>query len=208
MIIFDLDGTLIDSRADLALAVNLTREDYGFRPLDLDVVIAAVGNGAAKLIERTFSDAPESFSREEALARYKENYARHLLDNTVLYDGIRAGLESLRSRGVALAVVSNKPEEASRTILDGLGVGELFRCIIGGGSGFALKPDPEALLHCLKCAGDPPETSWMVGDNDTDLAAGGNGGLRTAFAGWGFGKKRGYSSTVDLVLPREIETLV
>ena len=187
-IIFDLDGTLIDSREDLALAVNLMRRDFGLSALRVEDVTSFVGNGARKLVERSLSGT--SVNIDEALPLMKKHYLEHLFDKTTLYEGVAGGLAELRSTGIPLAVISNKPTGPSRKILEHFGICGLFREVIGGDSGFALKPDPESILHVVKKFAASPENSWILGDNYTDLESGRRAGLKRCFAQYGFGKQR------------------
>ena len=144
-IIFDLDGTLIDSRADLCTGVNLMRQDFNLPPLPLEQVVKYVGNGTLALCERAL--AGTGVNPAEALPHMKKYYREHLLDQTTLYPGVADGLRRLHDAGFPLAVISNKLETPSKSILEALGVGSLFQLIVGGDSGFKLKPDPESLLH-------------------------------------------------------------
>ncbi len=205
LLIFDLDGTLIDSRADLTLAVNRTRESFGLAALAQEKVVGFIGNGAKLLVERSLADAPE-VPLAEALGRMKRFYAEDPTAHTVLYDGAADSLRTLTERGVMLAVVTNKPEEPTVTILKRLGVLEYFDQVIGGGR-MALKPDPEALLHCLAACRERAEESWMIGDHYTDLEAGRRAGMRRAFAAWGFGDPRDESYERRLETFPEVLTL-
>lgn len=187
-ILFDLDGTLIDSRADLATAVNLTRADYDLAPLPVDQVAGFVGEGMQVLVKRAIPEAGTRLA--DAVTRTREHYARHLLDETRLYPGAAEALASLRQAGCGLAVVSNKPTEFLAPILAGLGVTPLFEALLGGGSTARLKPDPEPLLHALACLTAAPAESWVVGDHFTDLEAGRRAGLRRCYCRYGFGDPR------------------
>lgn len=188
-LIFDLDGTLIDSRGDLTTAVNLMRKSYGLPPLPVDRVVAFVGNGIGSLVRRAVTDAPD-LAETEAIDRMKQFYLQHLLDQTCLYPGVKAGLTAFRAAGIPLAVFTNKPEDATRTILAGLGVGELFSAIVGSGGKFPLKPAPDGLLHIVRALQIEPAASWMFGDHYTDLEAGRRAGLRRCLARYGFGEPR------------------
>lgn len=186
LIAFDLDGTLIDSREDLAAAVNLTRQSFHLPPLSLETVVSFVGNGVKKLIARSFegTDAP----LEEALRRMGKFYSEHLLDRTVLYPGVAEGLAELAGRGHKLMLFTNKNTAPSRTILDFFRLTDYFMTIVGGDGGYPLKPAPDALLAARRLSG--AKRTVMLGDNDTDLAAGREAGATRVFAQWGFGKAR------------------
>jgi len=184
-IIFDLDGTLIDSRADLALAVNLTRADLGLPALPQTQVVSYVGEGVRSLLSRAIPELPDRL--EEALAINQRHYRAHLLDRTVLYPGVAAALETFRQRGSRLMVVTNKPRAFTDLILDGLGIGPLMAAVVGGGDCPALKPDPAPLLLALEQAGAAIDGAWIAGDHFTDLEAGRRAGVRRCFCRYGFG---------------------
>lgn len=197
--LFDLDGTLIDSRADLALAMNLTRRDFGLPPKTLDEVVACVGEGVRSLIERANPECPELW--EKMLDRQRVHYRAHLLDNTVLYPGVKETLLALRADGWRLAVVTNKPGPVTRPILEELGVLALFGAVVGGGDCPALKPDPAPLQMAAARMGVTLDSQdWMVGDHFTDLEAGRRAGVRRCFCRFGFGEARG--ETYDLAIDR------
>jgi phosphoglycolate phosphatase len=183
--IFDLDGTLIDSREDLATGINLTRHDFGLPPLSLTTVVSYIGEGVRKLCERSFKDT--GIALEETLPHMKAHYRAHFLDQTHLYPGVEEGLQTLHERGYQLTVLTNKPQDATNTILAGLKIDHLFRKIIGGGGDFAMKPDPEALLYLMREIGSEPQHTYMVGDHYTDMEAGRRAGCIRAYAAWGFG---------------------
>ena len=184
-IIFDLDGTLIDSRADLALAVNLTRAELGLPPLAQAQVVGFVGGGVRQLLARAIPERPDLL--ELALSINQRHYRAHLLDQTRLYPGVASALERLRRRGARLMVVTNKPREFTDVILDGLGIAAPMAAVVGGGDGAALKPDPRPLLMALEQAGCAAEGSWMAGDHFADLEAGRRAGLWRCYCRYGFG---------------------
>jgi phosphoglycolate phosphatase len=203
-VLFDLDGTLIDSRADLATAVNLTRRDFGLEPRPMETILAAVGEGVRRLIEQAIPEYPEHW--EEMVARQREHYGAHLLDQTCLYPGVAETVRTLCERGWRLGVVTNKPAPFIRPILEGLGVAEAFSAVVGGGDCPHLKPDPAPLrLAAARMGSALQPTDWMVGDHFTDLAAGRNAGIRRAFCRFGFGEAR--EETFDLALDRMEELL-
>ncbi len=186
--IFDLDGTLVDSRHDLADAVNRMRADLGLGPLPLERVVSFVGDGIRRLVERSLQDAPTSPARlEQALALLREHYAAHLLDRTVLYPGVHAGLEALAREPCHLAIVTNKPTEPARRICEGLGIGHFFALVLGGDACERMKPDPLPVQRVLALTGADGTSSWVIGDNRTDLEAGRRAGLRRCFCRYGFG---------------------
>ena len=188
LIVFDLDGTLIDSRHDLAGAVNYMRGSMGLEPLSAERVVSFVGNGIINLVRRSVADAEVDF--DEALRRMKRYYADHLVDTTSLYPGVSAGLKELKESGITLAVLSNKPTAASAKILDRLGVAGFFSDIIGGDGNYPLKPEPDALLALQAKYGFDASSCWMFGDHYTDLEAARRAGFRRALARYGFGDPR------------------
>jgi phosphoglycolate phosphatase len=188
--LFDLDGTLIDSREDIATAVNLTREEFGLPPKPAEAVIACVGEGVRALIERAIPERPELW--DQMLARQRLHYGAHLLDRTSLYPGVAETLVALRERGWRLGVVTNKPAAATRPILEGLGILTLFDAVVGGGECEALKPDPAPLrLAALRMGRALAPDDWMIGDHVTDLEAGSRAGVRRCLCRYGFGESRG-----------------
>lgn len=188
LIVFDLDGTLIDSRHDLAGAVNYMRGSMGLEPLSAERVVSFVGNGIINLVRRSVADAEVDF--DEALRRMKRYYADHLVDTTCLYPGVSAGLKELKESGITLAVLSNKPTAASAKILDRLGVAGFFSDIIGGDGNYPLKPEPDALLALQAKYGFDASSCWMFGDHYTDLEAARRAGFRRSLARYGFGDPR------------------
>ena len=195
--LFDLDGTLIDSRADLALAVNLTRQDFGLPPKAEAEVVACVGEGVRLLIERAIPERPDLW--EAMLARQRENYGAHCLDHTALYPGVKETLQALVAAGWRLAVVTNKPGPVTRPILEGLGIAGCFGAVVGGGDCPVLKPDPAPLrLAAAQLGVTLDAEDWMVGDNFTDLEAGRRAGVRRCFCRFGFGEPRGEACDVAI----------
>jgi len=188
MIIFDLDGTLVDSRADLTTAVNLVRADYGLPALPLATMTSFVGDGVHKLLERALQDAAAGWSMDVAVQRMARHYHDHLLDETCLYPGVAETLPLL-ARDWRLGVVTNKPQAAACAVCEKLGIAAVLAVVVGGGRCAQLKPRPEPLLMALELAGAGVEGSWMVGDHRTDLGAASAAGLRACFCAYGFGQQ-------------------
>ncbi len=186
MLIFDLDGTLIDSRADLAKAVNLARADFGLATLSLDDVVSMVGDGVHNLMRRAVPGLAKPEDVEKAVAAMQRHYREHLLDQTRLYPGVAETLAALKPDW-RLAVVTNKPEPAAQHICDALGIGDLLDVLVGGGRCPHLKPRPEPLHLALELAGSSAAGSWMIGDHRTDLGSAAAAGLRACFCAYGFG---------------------
>lgn len=184
-LVFDLDGTLIDSRRDITTAINRMRADLGRPPLTLEQVVTMVGEGAKLLVFRALGgDAPEQIL-ERALATYLDHYRDVCLDTTRPYPGIEALLETVAAR-YPMALLSNKGEALSRRILDGLGLSRFFREILGGDSLPTRKPDPAGLLHLARRLEVPPERLLMVGDTWVDAVTARNAGCPFALVEWGF----------------------
>ena len=186
LMVFDLDGTLIDSMRDLAVAINFMRAQYGLPEVSIDTAKTFVGNGAKTLVHRALGDCKADF--DAALKCYRDYYASHQLVHTRLYPGVAEGLAELRRNGVVLAVVTNKPSSDALAILKGLGASEFLAEICGGDSGLPLKPEPDALLRMKERF--EAENCWMVGDHYTDLEAGRRAGFFRVLARYGFGQPR------------------
>ena len=188
LVVFDLDGTIADTRLDLAGAVNYMRGTMQLEPLQTERIVKMVGNGMSNLVRRAVADV--EIDCEEALRRMKRYYAEHLLDTTCLYPGVAQGLEELHSKGVRIALVSNKPASACQNILDGLKIGAFFDAVVGGDDLYPLKPEPDSLLALAEKFAVPAKNSWIVGDHYTDLEAGRRAGFRRVFVTYGFGETR------------------
>ena len=185
LLIFDLDGTLADTRADLATGINLMRVHYGLPPISMEIIGTYIGDGIRDLVKRSLQGADANV--DEAVAFTRKSYADHMLDETVLYPGVAEGLKKLADAGHALAVLSNKPGDPSRVILNHLGVGDLFFRIIGGGDLPKLKPAPDGIIALMEESGIQPENTWMLGDHHTDLEVAHNAGVKSGFVTYGIG---------------------
>jgi len=191
LFLFDLDGTLIDSREDIARSLNLALARMNLPPLPDSRVTAFVGNGMRPLVERSLRQTtgvqPETALIQEGLRLFLEEYEKHLVDQTRLYPYVKEGLD--RIAWARLAVVSNKPEAFSRRVLEELGIAERFHIILGGDSVQKPKPDPEALFRAIEaCGGSIIETA-MVGDSAIDIQAGKAAGVMTCGVLGGFRPK-------------------
>lgn len=186
LIAFDLDGTLVDSRMDLANAVNALLRDLGAAPIAVENVVAMVGDGAAVLVRRALTAAGLDPETPDALDRFLTHYDPHLLDCTKPYAGMIETLEQLSTR-VTLAVLTNKPSRATELILKGLDLRQYFRAVIGGDTRWGRKPLPEGLLYLCEIAGAHPRDTLLVGDSGVDLATARNAGTRICLARYGFG---------------------
>ena len=185
LLVFDLDGTLIDSSQDLAQSVNATRADAGLAPLSAATVASYVGNGAETLIRRALGAGAADDTVSRGLAFFLRYYRAHMLDHTVLYDGVREALHGWHASGLPMAVLTNKPEAFSRSLVAGLGVGHCFARVYGGNSFPAKKPDPRGLRSIMREFGFSPPATMMVGDSCVDVLTARNAG--TACAGVSYG---------------------
>jgi phosphoglycolate phosphatase len=173
-VLFDLDGTLIDSVPDIRAAVNelLARRDLD--PLTLEQVKSMIGNGVQKLVERAFAATTASLSTAELQDEYMamlDIYAKHLTGLTTLMPGARGALEALHGEGVRLGLVTNKPQRFIETILDHFRLAHFFGVVIGGDAGVAKKPAPDMLIAALEEFGAKPWDAVMVGDSVSDVKA-------------------------------------
>lgn len=186
LLIFDLDGTLVDSRLDLANAVNAVRQHLGMTVLSNERVYSYVGNGAAVLVRRALGEQATAAELEKALAFFMEYYGAHLLDYTTLYPGVRESLDRFREAGKRMAVLTNKPTAMSREILEGLGVGDRFFRIFGGDSFEQKKPHPIGVEALMQEAGIDRAGTIMVGDSSVDVATARNAGIACCGVTYGF----------------------
>jgi phosphoglycolate phosphatase len=186
---FDLDGTLIDSRGDIANSVNLTRADYGLPPLPIETISTMVGNGAKQLMLRAMPGFEARI--DELVANNRQQYANHLVNYTYLYPGVKEGLETLRSLGCKMAVTSNKTSCLIPRILETLDVLKYFDITVGGGDVPVLKPDPALLYLAAKKMGVHVQpTDWVIGDHYTDLEVGRHAGIHVCHCAYGFGQPK------------------
>ena len=186
LLIFDLDGTLIDSRLDLAQAVNATRAHMGMSPLDVAKVCTYVGNGAPVLIRRALGEQASQAEVDEALEFFLEYYRAHPLDHTRLYEGVKESIERLDAAGKRLAVLTNKPLAISQEIVDGLGIGRCFFRMYGGNSFAFKKPHPIGIEVLMEQAGVERERTLMVGDSSVDVETARNARVPCCGVTYGF----------------------
>jgi phosphoglycolate phosphatase len=185
LIAFDLDGTLIDSRRDLADSANELIVSLGGRPHSVEAIGRMVGEGARVLVERALAAANLPVT-PEALPRFLEIYDQRLLNHTVPYDGMIDIVRHAR-RHARLAVLTNKPRRPSEQILEALGLREFFDDVVGGDGPVPRKPDPAGLRALMDVAGTSPETTLMVGDSVIDFETAQRASVRCCVAAYGFG---------------------
>ena len=184
-LLFDLDGTLVDSVPDLAAALNRLAAARGMRLFDPAEIVPMVGDGVRVLVERAFS-ARDAAADEAAIAGFAADYGAHAADASRLYPAVPETLARLQAGGWTLAVCTNKPEATARSLLDALGIGGCFAAIGGGDSFPVRKPDPAHLLATLRAAGGDASRAVMVGDHRNDIRAAAGAGVPAIFAAWGY----------------------
>jgi phosphoglycolate phosphatase len=182
--LFDLDGTLADTKRDLATAVNLTFADLGVPELPVEVIAGYVGDGVRTLIAKSLGES-ESPRYREAVQIFRGHYLKHLLDSTRFYPGMEALLRRLSRDGKQTVVVTNKPVEYTDQIIDGLGARGYFDLVIGSNPSTRLKPDPQMILQALEHIGAPPDRTVMVGDGVNDIIAARAAAVRVCAVGYG-----------------------
>ena len=202
LLIFDLDGTLIDSKLDLVHAVNATRLHMGMGPLENETVASYVGNGAPVLIRRVLGEHATEDEVREALEYFLEYYRDHKLDYTRLYPGVRESLDCLHEGGVQLAVLTNKPVGVSRAIVDGLGLGAHFRQVYGGNSFDHKKPHPVGIDTLLRECGVERGRTMMVGDSSVDILTARNAQVKSCGVTYGFQPETLAEVQPDLLVDR------
>lgn len=171
-ILFDLDGTLIDSAPDLQASVNILLMRHGLRPLPLPDVVSMIGNGVKKLVERAFIAVGQPLETDELEREYEAMigiYADHLTVHTVLMPGVREVLDELRAKDILMAVVTNKPQMPTEAILDHFGLSSVLGAAIGGDAGVEKKPAPGIVFAALERLGVALEDAVMVGDSLADV---------------------------------------
>lgn len=184
-IIFDLDGTLIDSSGDIAWAANRTLESFGYPAMTVEEVKGHIGWGIRPLLEKLMPGEPP-LRIEDARGVFLEFYGSHLVVQTLLYPGVVDTLRHFKSVDKRMAVVTNKPEGLSMRILDELGLAGYFAVVLGGDTVANKKPHPEPVERALSKAGAEPSRSVMVGDSPVDCEAGRAAGLSTIGVSYGF----------------------
>ncbi len=197
LLVFDLDGTLIDSSRDLCNSVNATLQHFGLRPLEEPIIASFIGDGVGMLIRRALlvpGELPEHLRNDEdffaqALEYFLTWYRAHKLDFTRAYDGVLESLAALASAAQppVMTVLTNKPVGPARAICDGLNLSRFFASVFGGDSFPTKKPDPEGLLALMQQFGATPQSTLMIGDSEVDMLTARNAGV------WSLGCSYGLS---------------
>ena len=208
MLIFDLDGTLVDSKKDLTASVNYVRSTFGLSSLTEDEIAGFFGDGAQMLIQRALGLSAKDTDVQSGLQLFLSYYREHMLDASVLYPGVRDVLDRLSD--CSLAVLTNKPIRFSQRMLEGLGILNHFAAVYGGNSFEKKKPDPVGVFQILKDTEGLPRNTWMIGDSAVDVLTGRGAGVRTCGVTWGYAVETLQQTPPDYLIHRieELEPLV
>lgn len=210
LIIFDLDGTLIDSSRDLAISMNATRERFGMPPLDPALIYSYVGNGAAVLVRKALGANASEELVQEGLKFFLQFYRAHALEHTHLYEGVREMLAELAEMGNQMAVLTNKPARISFDIIAALGLQSYFLRVYGGDSFATKKPDAAGVMALMEEAGAAVTRTLLVGDSGVDVRTARNAGVRSCGVTWGFQPEAFQLDPPDVLIhePRELPNVI
>ena len=192
-LLFDLDGTLVDSRRDLSNAVNYALESVGEPRQREEEIVPHVGNGLRVLLSEVMGPVPDD-TLEKAIQSFSIYYDQHCIDHTILYEGVKAVMFEL-SRDRKIGVVTNKPESFSRKIIEHLGLSRVVNVVVGGDSLPEKKPHPAPVLKAIRDLGAAVPTTLILGDGVQDIQAGQSAGILTGIARYGYGFR---SESLDL----------
>ncbi|MDD2308208.1 MAG: HAD-IA family hydrolase [Desulfuromonadaceae bacterium] len=187
-VLFDLDGTLVDSLEDLTDAVNHIRSAYSQSPLTAEAVRLKVGKGSRNLVRQVLPDVTGS-DIDHALGMFLEFNREHIADKSRLYPGIQELLQKFAARNIKMAIISNKNEDLSSLILQTLGINDLFESVCGGDTYPERKPSPLPLLRVAESLGIAPHECVMVGDSINDIQAGKQANIASIACTWGYGSR-------------------
>jgi phosphoglycolate phosphatase len=207
LLIFDLDGTLIDSSRDLALSMNATREHMGMPKLDPKLIFSFVGNGAATLVRRALGPGASEQDVAEALSFFLQFYRAHALEHTQLYDGVREAIMALAAQDHTLAILTNKPVRISRDIIAALGLSQHFPTVYGGDSFPMKKPDPIGIDTLVAETGMSRSNAVMIGDSAVDVQTARNANVTSCGVEWGF-QPEGFAANPPDFLARHPQQLL
>ena len=194
--LFDLDGTLIDSKVDLVDSINFMLREMKRETLPLETVASYIGHGAPKLVADALGKQASETDRQQGLEIFLAHYEKNSLKATRVYPGVTEGLQALRGR--PMAVLTNKPTKMSLEILEALGLMKFFRGVYGGDSFEKKKPDPAGAQTILKGLEVPPEQAAIVGDSDVDILTARNAGTMAICVSYGFGQHDAAANPADL----------
>ena len=199
-LIFDLDGTLIDSKRDLIRSVNVMLKEMGREELHEETISGYIGHGAPQLVRRALGNGASEVECEGALKFFLGYYDEHKMDSTYAYPGVAEALAKLTD--VPMAILTNKPVRVSRRILKELGLAKYFRLVYGGNSFATKKPDPLGAQTILRELGVVPEETILVGDSEVDVQTARNVGMYAASVNYGFGTHDREAYPADVYLER------
>src|SRR6266851_3683758 len=197
-LIFDLDGTLIDSKLDLIRSVNAMLQEMGRQQLHEDTISGYIGHGAPQLVGQALGNNATQADRERALKFFLAYYEDHKMDSTCAYPRVPEALEKLAA--FPMAILTNKPMRISVRILDGLGLAKYFRAVYGGNSFETKKPDPLGALTILRDLGAAPAQAMLIGDSEVDVQTARNAGTFAAAVNYGFGTHDRAAHPADIYL--------
>ena len=209
-ILFDLDGTLVNSIYDIAAAMNYALESLGQPTFSVEQYYKMVGNGMKNLCRRALAEDKQDLL-EELLQRYNTRYLAHCCDETKVYDGVPALLRELKSRGYQLALITNKPAGQAKNVMETLLPDSDFDVVWGQQPPFAVKPDPAVYFHVCELLGVQPKDTLYCGDSDVDILFAHNAGAKGLGCLWGFrGEAELKAAGADLLAaqPKDILTLI
>jgi len=202
IVIFDMDGTLIDSKKDMTISVNYVRElNYGLPPLSEEYIVDAI-NKEMRNLSKLFYNTEIYEKRDKKL--FEEHYQQQCIEHPYLYEGVKEMLEVLVQMEVKLSVATNAPTQFAITMLEHLKVANMFDIIIGADKVKASKPSPEMIHKILDFYqyNKLQDKAWMIGDNSKDILSAENAGIKAMFAAWGFSTHGTHSVTINS--PKEI----
>lgn len=207
-LIFDLDGTLIDSKQDLIHSVNAMLRELGRGELSEETISGYIGHGAPQLVAQALGDGCAEEERQRALEFFLRYYETHKMDTTCAYPGVAETLEKLAK--MPMAVLTNKPVRISVRILDAMGLAKYFRAIYGGNSFETKKPDPLGARTILRELGVEPQEALLIGDSEVDVQTARNAGILAAAVNYGFGVHDRGMHPADIYIERfgELATLL
>jgi phosphoglycolate phosphatase len=208
VLIFDLDGTLVDSKKDLTASVNYVRHRFDLPVLTEEEIARFIGNGAVMLIRRTLDTKATESNVQNGLQMFLHYYHAHMLDTTGLYPGVRETLEKLSD--CKLAVLTNKPVRFSCAMLEGLGIYQCFAAVYGGNSFDHKKPDPVGIYQILSDTKGHRERTWMIGDSAVDVHTGRNAGVATCGVTYGYATETFKDAQPDFLIDNfsELEKVI
>lgn len=208
LLIFDLDGTLVDSELDLAHSINAMLRHYGRPELPIDTIGSYIGDGAPMLVRRSLGDPEDEHFFREALEYFIHYYREHKLDNTYAYQGVAEALTAIRNRSngsLKMAVLTNKPVRPSEGIVEGLGLAKFFFRVYGGNSFPTKKPDPFGAKVLLEEAGVSSEDAVMIGDSHNDVLTAQNSGMWSLGVTYGFSPESLQKHPPDVLIDTPLE---